>query len=318
MPFISELYQHYLSYLQDSNAKLSSRFSFIYMSLEITMKISSSLYLFWFASDKSQVLLFAVLSLFANVASLSMLSLLEIDSDVQEVNVNIDILNVVMACQLIVQDVWLVLMIPYQFVFGFASSYIPFYVFGTIIKSAVYLGGDRSIGLFSALVVTCSFVTATFIDWLRLLENKILSRILLGMSSVLLATAGLLLYIFPEKKLSNLSLLIPYISLYGASRGLWEVANKRVLAEHFEESPERASAGFTLVSFLNSLSGALGYFSFLCFQKVVIDRIILFSAMLALVTFCVAEVCFSNSKALPLTGSKGKGGATKAATGISR
>lgn len=264
------------------------------MSLEIALKVLSSVYLMCFMSTKAKILLFAVFALLANVASLSMLSLLEVDSEIQEMSVHIDVLNLLTIGQLLLRDTWFVLMIPYLFVFGFASSYIPFYVFGTIVKSSEALGSDKSIGFFSALVVLCTYGTGCILDQTGVLSNKYTTKNLLGLSSILLATAGFFLYIYPEDDdISNLAILIPYITLYGVSRGLWEGTSRRVIAEHFEESPERASCGFTLVSFFNGCSGAIGYFSFLLFSRKVIDRIIFCCAILALVCFIVGEFCYA-------------------------
>jgi hypothetical protein len=266
------------------------------MALEITLKVLSSVYLMCFLSPKAKILLFAVFSLVANIASLAMLSLLEVDSEIQEMNLHIDIFNLLTIGQLFLRDTWFALMMPYQFVFGFASSYIPFYVFGTIVKSSEALGGDKSIGFFSALVILCTYGTGWLIDWTGLLNNKYATKQILGLSSILLATAGFLLYIYPEDdNLSNLGILVPYIFLYGASRGMWEVTSRRVIAEHFEDSPERASCGFTFVSFFNGFSGAIGYFSFLLLSRKVIDRIIFCFAILSLLCFVIGEFCYTST-----------------------
>ena len=53
-----------------------------------------------------------------------------------DVSVNMDLINILRGGKLLCEDKLLISMAPFQIAFGFASSYIPFYVFGTIVNNS--------------------------------------------------------------------------------------------------------------------------------------------------------------------------------------
>ena len=63
---------------------------------------------------------------------------------------------------------------------------------------------------------------------------------------------GLLLIKFSDEQMGTVEYLLPYLLLYGVSRGLWEDMNKKVLSEHLESTtdPASASGGFAMVTFI--------------------------------------------------------------------
>ena len=52
-----------------------------------------------------------------------------------------DLINILRGGRLLCEDKLLISMTPFQVAFGFASSYIPFYVFGTIVNDSPTFGG---------------------------------------------------------------------------------------------------------------------------------------------------------------------------------
>lgn len=90
-----------------------------------------------------------------------MLTLKNVDSDLPDIQINADILNVIVALRLLYEDRKFLSYLPLQAAFGFASSYIPFYVFGTIVTGSTNFGHDKYIGLLSALVVATAAASGT-------------------------------------------------------------------------------------------------------------------------------------------------------------
>ena len=97
-----------------------------------------------------------------------MITLKNVDSDLPEIQINADILNVIVGLRLLYEDRKFLSYLPLQGAFGFASSYIPFYVFGTIVTGSPNLGNDKFIGILSALVVTTAATAGMYIYFLLL------------------------------------------------------------------------------------------------------------------------------------------------------
>ena len=291
----SHISKNLLYALQEANKFLSNQFSSLYLALEIALKLSATVYLVFITSMRGREFLFAIYSLVANLASIGMIALMEIDGDVGEVNVNIDILNVLMVARLVYKDRFILFLLPFQFSFGFASSFIPFYLFGTIVNSSQALGRDTSIGFFSTLIVLSGAGTASLVIWSRYLDFKVTKTVLMGTSGIFLALSGFLLLISSEIEMESPLYLMCFLIVYGAGRGIWEVSNRRVIADYFENSPENASAGFALVAFCNGLSAALGYFSILVFSKNTIATTIIAAAFMAILCYSIGVVFFEQS-----------------------
>ena len=57
------------------------------------------------------------------------------------------------------------LIVPFQIAFGFASSFVPYYVFGTVITDSPSLG-EGYVGILSALVVFIGAIMSMPFAWL--------------------------------------------------------------------------------------------------------------------------------------------------------
>ena len=105
-----------------------------------------------------------------------------------DVSVNMDIINIIRGGRLLYEDKFLASMIPFQIAFGFASSYIPFYVFGTIVNNSSTFGG-KFIGLCSALVVLVGSVVSLPVHMLGFTSHTSQS-IILVVAGIGLAISG--------------------------------------------------------------------------------------------------------------------------------
>ena len=111
----------------------------------------STVYLIYISNERGRLLPFAFYALVSNISCFVLITLLNVDAEVYETNLNIDLLNIRLAGKLLVWDIKLLFMLPLQISFGFASSYIPFYLFGTVIKSSIYIGSTNVIGMFARI-----------------------------------------------------------------------------------------------------------------------------------------------------------------------
>ena len=85
--------------------------------------------------------------------SFAMLMIGNIDSERADHSVNAELIGLILSWRVLAADLKFICFLPLIFAFGFSSSYIPFYVFGTIVPDSLTLQGDTYVGVLSALVV---------------------------------------------------------------------------------------------------------------------------------------------------------------------
>ena len=291
------------TYAVDSQNKLSSLFSSIFLSCEILLKALATVYLVYNTSERNRILLFALCALLANTGCFCMLCLSPIDTteSVMLGGVNMDLINILSALRLISKDHYLLSLLPFQFAFGFASSYIPFYLFGNIVATSPSLG-TAVIGVLSSLVVTLGAIVSILLIHLTSHTSEVMVMIFSGLG---LSISGLILVFNSDTAMGTQEIIIPYLMLYGTSRGAWEYMNRAILTKHFEGSAGNASGGFSLVTFVNGMSAALGYFAFLLVQPHIIERFIFWSATFAIFCYLLGSWC-----CVPLTSARKRKGVT--------
>lgn len=108
-------------------------------------------------------------------------------------------------------------MLPFQVAFGFASSFVPFYVFGTVIAGSSSLG-TTWVGLLSAVIVLTGALIAIPSAWVA---NKLGKQVVMSTGGVCLALAGFVFFIVDNERLGTWSAIIPYLIMYGIGRGTW-------------------------------------------------------------------------------------------------
>lgn len=134
------------------NATFAGIFAAAYLGIEMITKILATL-IFIFYPSKAPAIIFTVYTVLAVVAVLgvSMLDDLQ-ESASWDFSIETIVFNSGGAAKLLLEDPRLSLMIPFQISFGFASSFVPYYIFGTIIRGSQKLGSTY-VGLLSAVIV---------------------------------------------------------------------------------------------------------------------------------------------------------------------
>ena len=125
--------------------------------------------------------------------------------------------NVGAAGKLVYEDPRLALLLPFQIAFGFASSFVPYYVFGTVIAGSTTLGGTY-VGLLSAVIVATGASMAIPAAWLA---NKVGKPVVMSVGGLCIAFAGFAFFIVSNETLGTWGMIIPFLVIYGMGRGTW-------------------------------------------------------------------------------------------------
>ena len=262
------------------NSKFAGIFAFSYLGLECITKLLATIV---FIADESKApsIIFTIYTIIALVATFGMFKI----DDLQEYgswsfDSEVVFINVSATGSLLFSDARLALMIPFQVAFGLASSFVPFYVFGTVIDDSDDLGGTY-IGVLGSVVVLTGAVTAIPAAWAA---EKFGKSIVMTVGGLGLVLAGLTFLFFDNDVIGTWPLIIPYLIIYGIGRGTWENTNKAVIADFFSSNPSTNTAAFAGISFTSGLAGAIGYFLFPNISR---------NAIATIVTTCGGAAIFS-------------------------
>ena len=176
--------------------------------------------------------------------------------------------------------------------FGFASSFVPYYVLGTVIADSDSLG-TTYVGLLSAVIVATGASMAIPAAWAA---NKFGKPLVMTVGGACLALAGFAFFVLSDAQLGTWALIVPYLVVYGIGRlatacylhrplrppvclpiylsiylyfppnmtctalhrGTWENTNKAVVADFFAETPDFSTSAFAAISFSNGFAGSIG------------------------------------------------------------
>jgi hypothetical protein len=240
------------------NSKFAGIFAFSYLGLECVTKLLATV-VFIANESSAPSIIFSIYTIIAFLASFGMARIDDLDEhgswtfDSEVVRA-----NVAATGSLLLSDKRLALMIPFQVAFGLASSFVPFYVFGTVIDESDELGGTY-IGLLGSVVVLTGAVIAIPAAWSA---EKFGKQLVMTVGGLGLLCAGITFLFLNNDRIGTWAVIIPYLVIYGIGRGTWENTNKAVIADFFASNPSTNTAAFAGISFTSGLAGAVGYFVF--------------------------------------------------------
>ena len=125
--------------------------------------------------------------------------------------------NIYSVGRLIYEDSRLTLLIPYQISYGFITSFVNFYVFGTIIAESSNLGIDW-IAFLATVVLLIGSTVAIPTSWFTKLYDK---KTVLLASSFIFIILSLFQVIFSDKTLGSLFFITIYLILYAIGTSIW-------------------------------------------------------------------------------------------------
>lgn len=162
------------------------------------------------------------------------------------------------AARLVYNEPRLSYLLPFQVAFGFASSFVPYYIFGTVVSGSVHLG-PAYVGLFSALIDISGALISTPAAKFANKYNKLLVIIIGGCCFVVMGFSFLVL---SDDALGHFIYIVPVLILYGVGRGIWENTNRAVISDFFNDEPDKCTSAFSATSFFNGYAASMAYFSF--------------------------------------------------------
>lgn len=138
--------------VEEVNATFAGIFATAYLGIEMIAKILATVI---FVSDPSSAsaIIFTIYTCLA-VLSCIVVNMLDdlLESGSWDFSINSIVSNSGSAARLVTEDPRLALMLPFQVSFGFASSFVPYYILGTVIGGSNELG-SAYVGLLSAIIV---------------------------------------------------------------------------------------------------------------------------------------------------------------------
>ena len=175
----------------------------------------------------------------------------------------------------------LALLLPFQVAFGFASSFVPYYVFGTVIDDSPKLGSEW-VGLLSAVIVLTGSAMALPSAWAA---NKFGKPLVMSLGGLCLTVTGLVFFMFTDEQLGTWDAILPYLVIYGMGRGIWETINKAVIADFYASNPDTCTTAFAAATFFNGYASAMGYFTFASLSRLDMAGVVAISSFLSLLCY---------------------------------
>jgi hypothetical protein len=200
------------------------------------------------------------------------------------------------ALSLVYNDSRLLLLIPFQLCVGLAFSFVPFYVFGTIIADSDNLG-SAYVGLISACIPLTGSAMAFPVAAVASRYGKPLPMTVGGIG---LSLAGLAVVLLSDDTLGTWSVIMCYIVIYGVGRGVYENTNKAVIVDFFNVSNSSMSAqngskksditaAFAATNFARNIASAFGYFAFNYITRFEMSLLVVLFAIVGLLCYYAAH-----------------------------
>jgi len=269
------------------NATFAGVFATSYLGLEMVTKVLATV-VFLTAPDKAPFIIFTIYTAIAVLSATIILTLSTLEEtgtwDWSFATISA---NAGAAASLVYEDARLALLLPFQVAFGFASSFVPYYVFGTVIANSDELGSTW-VGLLSAVIVLTGSAMALPSAWAA---NKFGKPLVMSLGGLCLAFTGFVFFMFTDEQLGTWKYIVPLLAIYGMGRGTWENTNKAVVADIYTDTPELSTAAFAAISFSNGLAGSIGYFTFAAATRLTMAGLVMVTS-LGTLYLCPSPQCF--------------------------
>ena len=271
--------------VSETNASFAGIFAFSYLGWEMVLKVLATA-IFLSVPDKAAYIVFSIYTALAFVSFIAMYYVSDLDEEgTWDLSLATISTNSIAAAKLAVTDLRLTFLLPFQIAFGFASSFVPFYILGFVIAGSESLGGTW-VGLLSAVIVLTGALTAVPSSWLA---NKIGKAPVMTIGGLCMAYAGFAIFLQSDVELGTWGSIVPYLIIYGIGRGTYENINKAVVADYYSNHPDASISAFAAISFSNGLAGSIGYFVFSDLNRLQMATIVLASALIATVFFLISN-----------------------------
>jgi hypothetical protein len=275
------------------NATFAGVFATAYLGFEMVTKVLATL-IALFAPSSAAAFIFTTYTVLA-IGSTFVIAL--VLDDLQEAGTwdlafATIVANSGAAARLVWEDPRLALMLPFQVSFGFCSSFVPYYIFGTVISGSPHLGSTY-VGLLSAVIVLTGASMALPAAWAA---NTFGKPLVMSLGGVCLAFSGMALFVFSNDTLGTWLLIVTYLVVYGIGRGTWENTNKAVIADLFADTPDLSTSAFAAISFFNGIAAAAGFFSYSSMTRDAMAGLVMITALIAIACYLLSAHIHATSK----------------------
>lgn len=173
------------------------------------------------------------------------------------------------------------LLLPFQMAFGLASSFVPYYLFGTVVAGSHSMGLG-AVGILSAMVVLVGAVSAVPIAFFA---NKLGKPAAITAGASCLLLTGLPVWIFSTSWLGTWMLMVPLLCVYGVARAVWETINKAVFVDFFSDDYDKNASAFSAATFANGYAAGVAYASYTYMTPSQITSVLIVCSGLALACY---------------------------------
>lgn len=141
------------------NSKFAGIFAGIYLGTEMVLALIASGVYFGYP-DNADAIVFSLYSIVSLLSTFVMLATSDLDElgtwewDTEEV-----VYQMGATARLLTEDVRILLMIPFQLTYGFVGSFVPYYIFGTVVNDSSNIG-EEYMGVLTAVVVFAAAAVA--------------------------------------------------------------------------------------------------------------------------------------------------------------
>lgn len=205
--------------MEKTNATFAGIFATSYLCLEMLTKVLATVVFITYPKSAKPAIftIYTALSVISCVFIYSISSLDFVTNSENRISYQLIMNNVGAAASISVTDIRVTLILPFQLAFGFASSFVPYYIFGTVIADSDQLG-DTWVGLLSAIIVLVGGATAIPVS---VLTNIIGKAPVMAIGGLCLAFSGFIIFFISDQDLGTWKAIVPYLIVYGIGRGTW-------------------------------------------------------------------------------------------------
>lgn len=199
------------------NSDFAAIFAASYLGLETITKVLATVLFITTPANAP----FVIFTVYSAIAVLSVLFIARLhplnEPGTWDFEFTVILNNAASAGRLMCSEPRLALLIPFQIAFGFASSFVPFYVFGTVIADSDNLG-KTYVGLLSSIIVLTGATTAMPASYI---SKKFGKSPVMTIGGLGLTMAGFAFLVMSNSTLGTWGAIIPYLIIYGFGRGIW-------------------------------------------------------------------------------------------------
>lgn len=256
-------------------------FALLFLGTEMALKLIATL-IFLALPTGAPFIVFLLYTALAVVSCFSITILDDLDDKgTRDFSYSVISSHVGAAAKLVYKDKRMALIVPFQLAFGLTSSFVPYYVFGTVIADSPNLG-ETYIGLLSAIIVFTGAVTSIPASFLSNVYGKLVVVITGGFC---FAAAGVAFFLTSDEELGTWVYILPLVVVYGVGRGIWESTNKAAIADFFVESPDLVTSAYASTAFFAGYGSAMGFFTFASLDRLQMAGTIIFLSI-------IGNVCY--------------------------